>query len=274
LARDVLAYSAPLIPAVLLTAVAANADRYLIKHFVSLADTGIFGLATKLSGALNLLITSTFMLTFTARRFEIAKQPDAAGVLARIYDFYLVAFLVPATLLAIFVKEVLLAMTTPAYYQAGRFVPIILLQLLALGIHYHVEFGIFYTRKTRYYLYANIIAKLSHVILSFLLIGAFGVWGAAFAGLLSSSLHSLVLHFMARRLFYIQFDFARTARALILAAIAVGLAALAPGSNLVAGIMFKAFVSVVFVLSITWLYKIRGLDVLQFAARARASTAA
>jgi len=274
LARDVLAYSAPLIPALLLTAIAANADRYFIKHFVSLADTGIFGLATKLAGSLNLLITSTFMTTFSARRFEIAKQPGAERILARIYDFYVVAFLLPATVLAIFVREILVAMSTPAYYRAGDFVPIILLQLLAVGIHFHVEFGILYSNQTRYFLYANALARTSHVIMAFLLVRTLGVWGATLAGLLSACLHSLVLHLMASRLFYIRFNFVRTGQALLLAATAVALAAVVPAENLFVGITFKVLLSTAFVLSVVWLYNVRALDIVQFARRGPASTAA
>jgi O-antigen/teichoic acid export membrane protein len=257
MARAMLAFSLPLIPASLMIAVVAYTDRYLLKQFVSVAETGIFGLAMKMSSSVHLLITVPFILTFSQRRYQIGQRPDAPVVLRRIYDFYLIGLLVPATLLALFVEEVMVLMTTPPYYRAGALVPILLLRLVLVGSKYHVEFGIFQSKQTKYDSYANGAAAVSHVILGFLLVRAFGIWGVALAGLLSSSIQVLLLHSVARRLYYVPFDFLRGAKAVGLAAVAVAISRILPTEHWLVLVALKTIVSALFVASLLRLYEIR-----------------
>ncbi|HWP99048.1 MAG TPA: oligosaccharide flippase family protein [Vicinamibacterales bacterium] len=265
IARAVVAYTAPLVPSGLMTMGAAQADRYFLRYFVSIADTGLFGLASKLSGSIHLFVTSTFMLTFMPRRFEIADQPDARRVLARIFDFHFAAFLLPAMLMAMFVREVLLLMTTPAFYPSGNLVPILLLQALAVSSKYHFEFGIMHTKQTKYYVYANAVSGAVHVVLGFILVRTYSIWGAAFAGLASSALYGLLLHLAARRLYYIPFAFGRNALALSIAAAAVGLAWLVPADNLVLDVTLKALLAAGAGLLFLWVYRIQPASLLRMA---------
>lgn len=263
MARAILAYTLPTVPSELITVGAAHADRFFVRYFVSIADTGVFGLAVKVCNSLHLLITSLFMLTFMPRRFEIAQQPEAKSLLARIYDLHLAALLIPATLLAIFVREILIVMTTPPYYRAGDLVPILLLQFLVVGSKYHLEFGILHSKQTKYYLYVNGITQAVHVTVGLFLVRAFGIWGAAFAGLTSRCLQSLLLHLIARRLFYIPFDFVRNARALCVAAATVGLARLVPTENLLLSVSLKGCLGSAAVLTLLWIYRIRVMDIVR-----------
>jgi O-antigen/teichoic acid export membrane protein len=267
MARNVLVFCAPLLPSALMTLSAAQADRYFLRYFVSIADTGIFGIATKLSNSLQMVITSTFMLTFLPRRFEIADQPNAKSVLARIYDMHVLAVLLPATVIAIFVREILMLLTTPAYYRAGDIVPVLLLQALAVSSKYHFEFGILHSKQTKHYVYINAICGAAHLVLGFVLVRLFGIWGAALAGLSTSCLYGLLLHRTARRFFLIPFDFPRNAKAVAAAAAAVILARLVPDDTLMLAVMLKGIVTIVFGLCVIRLHGISVADVLRLADR-------
>lgn len=217
-ARAMLSYSLPLIPSTLGTTVVGYSDRYLLKHFGSIADTGIYGIAVRVSSSLHMLITAPFFMTYVPRRFQIARRVDAPYVFRRVYDIYILGLVVPATLLAVFIPEIMRIMTSPAYYAAGDLVPILLLELVAIGSRYHFEFGILYSNRTQYYSWINGIVACSHIALAFVLIRSYGMWGAAIAAVLSSSLQAGLLYVASQRLYNIPFDLGRNAKALAVSA--------------------------------------------------------
>lgn len=213
-AKDIFRYSVPLLPATVGTAVMNYSDRYFVKHYVSLADTGVYSLAKKLGTVLHMLITSPFITTFVPRRFQLAEaEVDAPGIFASVFDSFFILLLSCSLALAMFAPEILIAMTTPGYYEAGKYVAPFLVTMLIFGLKYHVDFGILYRKKTIYYSYINTATVVVQTTGAFFLIRSFGVWGAIAAQMLSVTFNFMLLHMLSRRLYPIPFDFARAVKA-------------------------------------------------------------
>ena len=64
LAKQMLRYSLFLLPAEITHVVVNYSDRYFIKHYVSIADAGLYGLANKIGTSIHYLVTSPFIMTF------------------------------------------------------------------------------------------------------------------------------------------------------------------------------------------------------------------
>jgi len=257
MARALLKYGLPLIPSALTTLVAGYADRYFLKRFVSVAETGIFGLSLKISGSVHLLLTMPFVATFLQRRFEIAQTPDGPRTLSRVYDMFFVLLLVPATFAAVFGREVLVVMATPAYYRASDILPILLLEVLALGSRYHVELGILYAKKTQYYMYVNIFGTAVNVLLDLLLIPRFGMWGAACASLSYGLVQVVLLYYLSERYYPIPFAFPRLFKALFLSAGLVVVSRWMVAEHLATALLLKTGAFAFFVLAVGRLYGLR-----------------
>jgi O-antigen/teichoic acid export membrane protein len=219
-ARDVLRYSLPLLPPSLGVAFMNYSDRYFIRHFASIADAGIYGLANKFGGSLHTLVTSPFLLTFLPRRFQLAKErSDAPEVFKIVFDWFFLVLLCLSLVLSIFISDIMVVMTTPDFYRAGALVPVILLGMLMFGIRYHVDFGILYTGKTQYYTYISILSALVQFVGLFFLVPPFGIWGGVIASLISTTTYTVLLFAAAARLYRIPFNLVRSAQRLGLAVV-------------------------------------------------------
>lgn len=223
LAKEILHYSLPLIPSSLAMTLVNYSDRYFIKHYVSIADAGLYALANKLGTAVHMLITSPFIQIFLPRRFEIVNQVDAKTIFSKVYDYYFMLVLFIGLALSLFIEEIMQIMTTPEYYKAGAYVPFIVLTMFILGMKYHFEFGILYQKKTKYYSYINMFTACVHLTLNFLLVRSYGLWGAIYASMTAIALNTVLIYFVANRLYSIDFDFLRNAK---MFAVAVALYAL------------------------------------------------
>jgi O-antigen/teichoic acid export membrane protein len=222
LARNMYRYSLPLIPSELAGVAIGYSDRYLINHYLSTADAGIYGLAQKLGTVLHMLITSPFLMSYMPRRFQLGKNPDAPVTFASIFDYHMLVLITATTALAMFGKEILVLMTTPAYYGASTLIPWIAATMVVLAAKYHFEFGILYSKKTKYQMYINVVSAVLHLLLNFALIRMMGLWGALVASLVAFGVRSALCLWISARLYPIPYDFGRTAR---LVAIAVAVAA-------------------------------------------------
>jgi O-antigen/teichoic acid export membrane protein len=217
-AKQLLKYSLPLLPPSFGVAFMNYSDRYFIRHFASIADAGIYGLATKFGRSLHMIATSPFLMTFLPRRFQLAKErPDAPEVFRIVFDWFFLALLFLSLALSVFIPEIMVLMTTPQFYRAGALVPLALVGTLLFGVRYHVDFGILYSGRTKYYMYISIVAAAVQLVSLFFLVRAYGVWGAVFAGLISTGTYTALLYVVSARLYAIPFNVSRSVKLLGLA---------------------------------------------------------
>jgi len=217
-ARALLRYSLPILPATLGNALLNYSDRYFIKSFVSLADAGVYGLANKVGSILHTLITGPFISTFQPRRFQLAhERADVKQVLQTVFDSFFLVLLSLSLIVAIYSRDVMMMMTAPAFHAAADLIPVLLLANLLFAMKYHVDFGIFQSGKTQYYMWANVMTAAVQLTAAFFLIRAFGMWGAAYAIVLSTTVNVILLHAFANRLYPIDFNFGRCLRTLAFA---------------------------------------------------------
>ena len=214
LARQMIRFGAPLIPSTLGTTVVYYSDRYFLKHFATIADTGIWGLANKLGTSIHMLITSPFIMTFLPRRFEIVKRADAKATFGRVSEYFFLVLVSCGLALALFSDEILKIMATPPFYRAAAFVPWVVLTIVFIGMRYHFEFGILYTKKTHHYAVINVASAILHISLNLVLIRSYGLWGAAAASVAAVLFNTAATYVAGQRLYPIPFAIGRKLRIL------------------------------------------------------------
>ena len=138
-----------MIPARLANTFINQSDRYFVRYFVSIADTGIYSLAQKLGTAIHLIITTPFQCVFEPRRFEIVKKPDANETFNKVFVYHSIVLVFSGLGISIFIPEILKLMVTPEFYRAGKLVPLIVFSVIMLGFRNHFEFGILWSKRTR-----------------------------------------------------------------------------------------------------------------------------
>jgi len=253
LAKDMLKFSAPLIPSSLAITMVNYSDRYFIKHFVSIANAGIYGLAQKIGTSIHILFTSPFIMTFLPRRFEIVNKPNAKETFKKIFDYYFLAILSIGFALSVFANELMVLMTTPAFYKAGTLIPLIVLTVIILGMKYHFEFGILYSKKTKYYAYINMTTAALHLLLNLIMVSSHGIWGAIYASVIAISVNTMLIYFIGNKLYKIDFDFARNAKIFAMAAGLYFLSQYPFSTNILINSVYKFIILLSFPFFLIWM---------------------
>ena len=217
LAKDILKFSLPLVPSNILRIVINQSDRFFIRTLLSIADTGIFSLAVRLGSGILMLAVYPFNMAFMQRRFEIVKRDDANITFARVFTYFSLLIFFLSLGLSLFSKEILIIMTTPKFYRAATLVPFVVLYCVVFSFRYHFDFGIFWSKKTYYEIYINIVIVIISLASNYFFIKALGLFGAVYAKCLTSTVHTILIYAVASRFYKIKYEFKRVIKAFALA---------------------------------------------------------
>lgn len=260
LAKAMLRYSTPLIPSSLASLAVAGSDRYFIKHFGSIADAGIYALASKIGWAIHMLVTSPFIMVFLARRFEIVQRPDAKETFRKVSDCHFLALVLLGLPVAVFAEDLVAAMTAPSFHRAASLIPIVVVASVVSGMKYHFETGLLYRNKTALYGYITTGVAGVQLALNVWLVSRHGVFGAAYASLVAAALNGGLIYAFSYRVYPVDFGLAR--KAVVLSCGLVGIFLGSHGLSGLAGAPYlasKVGVLVVSALGVLWLSGVRGM---------------
>jgi O-antigen/teichoic acid export membrane protein len=215
--KEMLAFGLPLIPGALANFIVLVSDRYLVKLFGSLSDTGIYSLSYRFGTLPHTLITVPFFQIWSVRRFELFKDESSEDVMGKIITYFLFIITFVGLGISVLIKDTIQIMADPKFWDAYMYIPILVLSYLVFGLFNHFAFNILIEKKTKYLSYIDIANGILNVILNIVLIKRYGIWGAAFATLISYSLRIAMIYFVSRSLGKIYFEFARAGKILFVA---------------------------------------------------------
>ena len=219
LARHMLAFSLPLVPASVASWTLNLSDRYLIAAFIGPAAVGIYAAGYTVGLAINALAISPFTLAWGAAYWEIAKQDDARAVFARVLTGF--------TALAAFAALGLGGLSTdvfrlllPAEFEPGRFVtPFSAFAYVFYGIYTIVATGLNLESQTRRLPLIMGATAVTNVVLNLLLIPRLGYMGAAVSTILSYGMLAAVAWRVSQRWYRVPWEVGR-----VLAILGLGMA--------------------------------------------------
>jgi len=206
LASNMIKFSFPLMFSNLFRMGVNESDKYFINFFFSPFETGIYTIANKIGTSIHILITSPFLQSFSPRRFEIMHQEDAKEHYALILNYYLLIIGTAGLCLSVFSSEIIRIMTTDKFYQASQYIPLIILAWIIFGMRYHFETGILIHKKTKYIAYINGFTAIVSLLLNYLFIPKFKIWGALIALNISQTMTSGFFYLVAQRLYPIRYN--------------------------------------------------------------------
>jgi O-antigen/teichoic acid export membrane protein len=179
--RRMLDFGKPLILWWIGSFVLVFSDRYFLNYYADTSTVGIYSLAYKFAFLLNTLAYAPFEIIWTSERFEIAKRPDAGVLYSRIFLYVNVILGGVALGICVFIKDALTLMSAPAFRPAYRVVPLLIAAQILFTWAGYWNLGIYITGKTKAMANAAIGLVPLTLLLNFLLIPRFGMYGAASA---------------------------------------------------------------------------------------------
>jgi O-antigen/teichoic acid export membrane protein len=174
-------YGIPLVPTALSVWAVTFIDRLLLQHLGSLAEVGTYGMASRLSSIL-LLVVTAFGIAFSPFALDLrTRDPELERALrAQVLTVLVTVLAVLGAALSVFARE-LLAVLAPAFEDAADTVGLLCLGTLFFGIASVVMLEISIARRTRVFAVYSAVGAAVNVGLNVALIPPLGPVGAGIA---------------------------------------------------------------------------------------------
>lgn len=264
--RGLLSFGLPLVPLHLSMMLMDVADRYILNHYATAREVGIYALGYNVGMAVN-LVTQTVNLGWLPLMYRLVKRTDAASLIGRLTTAYAALLAFTALGLVAFGGDLVRLMSAPAYHSAALIVPAIALAYALQGLAQFTNIGI--NTRGRTALSGGIAVTFAaiSIALNIALIPRFGMAGAMWTTLIVSIAMSATTMLVNQRLFAIAYDHARlaaiTTTALVLGAAAAASDQLPPSAALPLKVLIIAALPALLLLTRVFnrtdLAKLRGL---------------
>ncbi len=157
-------------------------DRFILPHYRSFDDLGIYALACK-AGALMSALYGSFQVYWSAQVFGIMRREDADTLFPRILTYVVVATSFFGLFLCVFAQPAIRILTAPSYYRAAPLVPVLVAAFVLRSIGDFVRSLLLAAGRPQDYAICNWIGAGVCIGAYAVLIPMYGIWGAAAATL-------------------------------------------------------------------------------------------
>ena len=182
--REMLAFSAPLVPSGLGVMLTLYLDRLAIARLMTFEDLGVYSVGFRIASVLSLAISGV-QLAVTPLIYQHIDDPGTPRELARLFRWFAAGALSLIALLMLLSPELLL-IAGDAYAAARPLVFLLSVALLLASLNVFAP-GLWIAKRTGTVAAINLMAAVAALGLNFLLIPVMGLRGAAVAGLMASS---------------------------------------------------------------------------------------
>ena len=209
---EMLRFSAPLIPTYLLWWVTSASDRWFVINMVGDTENGIYSIAYKLPTLL-MLVTTMFYQAWQMSSIEERNSRGLGKFYETVFGAYSSLLYIAAAGLIMLCKPLTLILTGTAegsrFQEAYVFTPILIISMIFQCFCQFLS-SVYTTKKRSVNSCATaFVAAAVNIILNFLLIPQYGVWGAAIATAASYFACFAVRLFDARKFIFFQVDYFR-----------------------------------------------------------------
>jgi len=205
--REMSAYSLPLIFTSISVLLLSIGDRFIIKYFLEYSQVGIYSLAYKLAGVINVFVIQSFALGFLPIAYKMLNDPDAKLFYRKTFKYYSISLIFIAFIVSLFAREILeVVAQNNDYWIAYAIVPILALTFIFKGIQYIFALGFHYVKKTKYNAYIVMSGVVVNFGLNFLLIPKYGIWGAGITTLISAFLITILMYRYSQKKYFVRYQ--------------------------------------------------------------------
>ena len=259
--KEMLRYGFPLIFTSISAIILSLGDRYVVQHFLTLSDTGVYGIGYKFGGVINMFIIQSFQLGFLPIAYKMLEDAEAKRFFSRIFTYYFGILMISAFALSIFSHEIVAIFTlgNVDYMRAYVVIPLISFGFVLKGAQTYFSFGLHYVKKTKFNAWIVMLCAIFSIGMNILLVPKMGIYGAALIMLVSNGLLAIFFYFFSQKFYYIHFEGIRLAKVLITGLSLFAIGYFVPVGNLLASILFKLLLLIAFPL-ILYLLKFFNVD--------------
>ena len=224
LVKKGLSYSWPLIPTLVVAWILNWSDSIFIANYCSMSDVGLYSMGYKISMIL-FVVSGAFSTAFYPVFFQKANLEDQVEARKTLYSIIQIAsraFIAFGFLLALFAKDLVLLVLDLKYHDSYLVARIIIVPNVLSAIM-GVSSNLYYqqAKHSRFQLLVVSGSAVLNLILNYMLVPLFGMYGAAAATLVSMIALTVVHYQFSRRFYFIDIHWWRLAFWIALAIVTV-----------------------------------------------------
>lgn len=205
IANRMLRFSLPLVPSGVGVYFLNTGQRILIKGLMTFADLGVFAVAKKITSLLNMGFQSV-QNSIIPLVYQNINGKTTTSDLAKIFrylTFFLLLFIITISL---FAREILIIMTAPAYLDAYKIVPMLLIAEGFIGLQRTFSVGLSVAKRTDIQATITIVGSVVSIAISYLFIYFHGLVGAAGAYLLQSIILFIIQLLYSQKYYHVRYE--------------------------------------------------------------------
>lgn len=248
-------YGAPLVFTTISAVLLTISDRLILKIYGEFADVGIYTLAYKIGSLSNLLIIASFSLGFLPIAFKKLEDMDFKPFFSKTLTLYIALTILLTLVISVFGYELtkLLSSGEEAYWVAAILVPFIAFLFIFKALNNYFSYIFLLTKKTKYHARITVIGVLANILLNFVLVPKYGMYGAVAATGLSYLTMAIMTHYLANKQMKIGYEYQRIALLMVSSAIVIAIALLSNEYSLAIRGSVKVLLMIIYVF---FLYRI------------------
>jgi O-antigen/teichoic acid export membrane protein len=197
--RVTLQIGVPLVPHLAMALCLITADRFILAHYRSLHEVGLYGIAYTF-GMIMSLVTMSLNQAWAPVYYDLARKgEEGCQVLGKMCIGLILVLTAVACFGSLLAQDFIAHFLDPRYVSAGRVVPWVIGAYLAHSLFSMFSLAAMHAGHTKVIMGASFVAFVVNMILNFALIPHWGMYGAAYATLAAYVVEALVMYWLAQR---------------------------------------------------------------------------
>ncbi|HPR18408.1 MAG TPA: oligosaccharide flippase family protein [Candidatus Cloacimonadota bacterium] len=202
LIRSMLKFGLVMIPGSIAVLVLQASDRYMLTFLSAhaLYDVGIYAAGYRIGMIMHFLV-SLVSLVYIPYAMKIADQPAAKAINRSMYNYYILFGTVLGVSVILFGKELFYVLIDQQYFASNQIVFSGVISSFLYGIFNILNIHFYAAKKASNIMTAVVVGAVLNIILNFLFIPKFGIYGAAIASILAYLVIMLIDFVASHKLF-------------------------------------------------------------------------
>lgn len=178
--KELLKYGVPLIPNGVMWWIVNGLNRPIMEHELGLSAIGIYAVAGKFPGILNMLFI-IFLNAWGISMLEEFNKPDFNQFFNRTVKLLTLAIVLFGSIIIVFSKAIVIVFAAPEYYDAWRYIPILTLSVILQCVSGLIGGCFMAERKSKYFFYSSLWGGICSIVLTLVFIKIWGLIGVPIA---------------------------------------------------------------------------------------------
>lgn len=209
--KSALKYAIPVVPHAFSGVTLGIVAKYFLNINEGLSSAGLYNIGFLIASIMNLIIYS-INLSWSPFFMKLVteKKEGAKPIISQLTTYYCLFIFFAGLSITLFSEEIVKILTTKDYYAASTIIPILIFNYIITGLYYMVSTKIFYIKSAIKFLpIITISAAVLNIIMNYFLTPEFGISGAAWSNVISTTYIFLFAYFVSQKVYPVRYEYKR-----------------------------------------------------------------